>query len=234
MAIFFPAAFAAIAGAEVANVNLVVAALIWLMIIPMLVKIDFSAWRRGTMMRLPARGIANCFSTTFSVLCAIIPTNAIATESLDGLWMDSDGEVILEIGPCGTARCGKVAWLKQPLGPDGHPLRDYHNPNPELQKRPVCGLQVVSGFKKQGNATWGDGTVYVSDQGMSYSGYAEVLSPTQVKVTGYVGLTIFGASEIWTKVTKPLQRCWVTPVLSGWTTTVDAKSNPIKKSALPH
>jgi ACR3 family arsenite transporter len=40
---FFPAAFAAIAGAEVVNVNLVVAALIWLMIIPMLVKIDFSA-----------------------------------------------------------------------------------------------------------------------------------------------------------------------------------------------
>ncbi|WP_414463458.1 ACR3 family arsenite efflux transporter [Hyphomicrobium sp. DY-1] len=40
---FFPVAFAEIAAAEVANVNFVVAALIWLMIIPMLVKIDFSA-----------------------------------------------------------------------------------------------------------------------------------------------------------------------------------------------
>ena len=38
-----PAVFAAIASAEFARVNLVVAALIWLMIIPMLLKIDFAA-----------------------------------------------------------------------------------------------------------------------------------------------------------------------------------------------
>jgi ACR3 family arsenite transporter len=38
-----PGVFAAIASAEVARVNLVVAALIWLMIIPMLLKIDFGA-----------------------------------------------------------------------------------------------------------------------------------------------------------------------------------------------
>ena len=38
-----PGLFAAIAAAEVAHVNLVVAALIWLMIIPMLLKIDFAA-----------------------------------------------------------------------------------------------------------------------------------------------------------------------------------------------
>ncbi len=38
-----PGPFAAIAGAELARVNLVVAALIWLMIVPMLLKIDFAA-----------------------------------------------------------------------------------------------------------------------------------------------------------------------------------------------
>ena len=39
----FPALFGAIADAEVASVNLPVAILIWLMIIPMLLKIDFTA-----------------------------------------------------------------------------------------------------------------------------------------------------------------------------------------------
>jgi ACR3 family arsenite transporter len=39
----FPAAFHAIGGAEIAKVNLPVAVLIWLMIIPMLTKIDFAA-----------------------------------------------------------------------------------------------------------------------------------------------------------------------------------------------
>jgi ACR3 family arsenite transporter len=40
---FFPAAFQAIGSAEIAQVNLPVAVLIWLMIIPMLMKIDFAA-----------------------------------------------------------------------------------------------------------------------------------------------------------------------------------------------
>ena len=40
---FFPALFHAVGAAEVAHVNLPVAALIWLMIIPMLIKVDFGA-----------------------------------------------------------------------------------------------------------------------------------------------------------------------------------------------
>jgi ACR3 family arsenite transporter len=40
---WFPSVFQAIGGAEIANVNLPVAILVWLMIIPMLVKIDFAA-----------------------------------------------------------------------------------------------------------------------------------------------------------------------------------------------
>jgi ACR3 family arsenite transporter len=40
---FLPGVFQAIGGAEIAQVNIPVAVLIWLMIIPMLVKIDFSA-----------------------------------------------------------------------------------------------------------------------------------------------------------------------------------------------
>ncbi|MDV3436366.1 ACR3 family arsenite efflux transporter [Stenotrophomonas sp. C2852] len=43
---FLPAVFAELASAEVAKVNLPVAALIWLMIIPMLLKVDFSAMRQ--------------------------------------------------------------------------------------------------------------------------------------------------------------------------------------------
>ncbi|MFD0847990.1 ACR3 family arsenite efflux transporter [Sphingosinicella xenopeptidilytica] len=42
-----PSLFAVIAGAEVYSVNLPVALLVWLMIIPMLMKIDFAALRQG-------------------------------------------------------------------------------------------------------------------------------------------------------------------------------------------
>jgi uncharacterized protein (DUF2147 family) len=153
------------------------------------------------------RTIAWLVFDTFLALVAW-PTLLSAGEVLEGFWIDSDGEVILQIAPCGSALCGKVAWLKQPLGTDGRALRDSYNPEPALRNRPVCGLEVVSGFKKQVDGSWGDGTVYVSDQGMSYSGHAEVLSPSQVKVTGYLGFTIFGASEVWSRMTKPFDRCW--------------------------
>jgi len=43
---FLPGAFASLAAAEVARVNLPVAVLIWLMIIPMLLRVDFSAMRQ--------------------------------------------------------------------------------------------------------------------------------------------------------------------------------------------
>lgn len=156
-------------------------------------------------------------ATAAMALASIFSVPVMAGEALDGFWMDSDGEVILQIGPCGNARCGRVAWLRLPLGGDGLPLLDYRNPDPALRSRPVCGLDVVSGFKKQPDGIWGDGTVYVSDLGMSFSGYAEVLNPTQVKVTGYVGLSIFGASEVWSRVATAVEPCWTKPAKSAAT-----------------
>lgn len=137
----------------------------------------------------------------------LVASPAHADKELHGYWMDSHGEVILEIEACGAAICGKVAWLKKPYGPDGYLLTDYLNSDPALQRRPVCGLRVVEGFEKQPDGTWGNGTVYVSDLGKSFSGFAEVLSPTQVKVTGYVLLPIFGESEVWTKFTGQFPHC---------------------------
>jgi uncharacterized protein (DUF2147 family) len=132
---------------------------------------------------------------------------AEAAENLDGYWMDSHGEVILQFGACGRERCGKVAWLKKPRGPDRGPLRDFRNSDVKLQNRFVCGLVVVTGFKKQPDGTWGQGTVYVPDHGMSFSGYAEVLNRNEVKVTGYMLLPIFGSSEVWKRVTRKPPSC---------------------------
>ncbi|AHK15662.1 MAG: ACR3 family arsenite efflux transporter [Thalassolituus sp.] len=45
LGLFFPAVFTWVAGAEIAHVNLVIAVLIWLMIYPMMIQIDFGAIR---------------------------------------------------------------------------------------------------------------------------------------------------------------------------------------------
>jgi uncharacterized protein (DUF2147 family) len=156
------------------------------------------------------RGLAHWLARWLAVMMAVLAVSAAGAEAgerLDGYWMDSDGEVLLQIGQCGNARCGKVAWLRKPRGPDGGPLRDFRNSDPRLQPRFVCGLPVVTGFKKQRDGTWGDGTVYVPDHGMSFSGYAEVLGPNHVKVTGYVLLPLFGSSEVWSRVNRKPPTC---------------------------
>jgi uncharacterized protein (DUF2147 family) len=157
--------------------------------------------------RLIGAGIAVLIAGPW--IAGLLAGAARAGESLDGYWMDSDGEVLLKIEPCGYAgmRCGRVAWLRKPLGADGGPLRDFRNPDARLRERLVCGLPVVLHFKKQSDGTWGDGTVYVPDHGMSFSGTAEVLGPTKVKVSGYMLLPIFGSSEVWTRVNRQPPTC---------------------------
>lgn len=154
------------------------------------------------------RDLKSMIWRVFSALLLCATSSAVwAEEALDGYWMDSDGEVILQVTACGAARCARVAWLKQPLGPDGTALRDYRNSDPKLANRTVCGLEVITDFKPQKDGTWGGGTVYVPDLGMSFKGYATILSPTQVKVTGYVFLPLFGSSEVWTRVAAPAPSC---------------------------
>lgn len=132
---------------------------------------------------------------------------ARAAGELAGYWMDSHGEVVLETQPCGGGVCAKVVWLRLPYGPDRKPLKDFRNPDPALQNRAVCGLRVIDGFAKQPDGTWGGGDVYVPDLGMSFKGYATVLSPTQIEVRGYVLLPLFGSSEVWSRVAKPAYHC---------------------------
>jgi uncharacterized protein (DUF2147 family) len=151
------------------------------------------------------RAVALCLA---SIVAAMgLTSTGLRAENLDGFWMDSHGEVIMEFGPCGKNRCGRVAWLKKPRGPDRGPLRDFRNPEAKLQSRFVCGLTVVAGFSKQPDGTWANGNVYVPDLGTSFSGYAEVLSPTKVKVTGYMLLPIFGSSEVWTRMARKPPSC---------------------------
>lgn len=142
-----------------------------------------------------------------AVLVAAGGTAARADNALDGFWMDSHGEVVMEIRACGQERCGKVVWLQKPFGPDGKALRDFRNSDVSLQPRLVCGMTVATGFTKKDDGTWGNGTVYVPDLGMSFSGYAEVLNPNAVKVTGYVLIPLFGESEVWTRVKPPAKVC---------------------------
>jgi uncharacterized protein (DUF2147 family) len=151
-----------------------------------------------------SRPLAFCLGL---ILAAGAATGRAEATELDGFWMDSNGEVVLEVDPCGDDMCAKVVWLRLPYGPDRKPLKDFRNPDAALQNREVCGLRVIDGFKKQPDGTWGGGNVYVPDLGMSFSGYAQILNPKQIEVRGYVLLPMFGSTEVWSRIDKPAYHC---------------------------
>jgi uncharacterized protein (DUF2147 family) len=135
--------------------------------------------------------------------------------SIDGLWMSQDKQGIVEIATCADTadKCGRIVWLKVVNGDDGKPLRDEKNSDATQQKRPICGIQVLSGFKAQADGGFAEGTLYDPEEGQTYKGTIK-REGGQLKVTGFLvaNVKILSETETWTAVTEPVAPCgaWVT------------------------
>ena len=101
----FPGLFQAIAGLEIANVNLVVAVFIWVMIYPMMVNVDFASLRdvgrrpKGLCITLVVNGLIKPFTMAalgvlfFDVLFAGLVEPADARQYIAGM-------ILLGVAPC--------------------------------------------------------------------------------------------------------------------------------------
>ena len=154
------------------------------------------------------------------IVLAAISIGLVASVALagpvgvDGTWRSEDGEGIIEIAACAadaTAKCGRIVWIKSPADDKGKPVRDAKNPDAALQKRPICGIEVVSGMKPVAEGAFEGGMLYDPEEGKSYKGTMK-LDGAALVVTGYVEAPILGKlsdSEKWTRVTDPFERCAV-------------------------
>ena len=107
---------------------------------------------------------------------------------------------------CGDKYCGKIIWLKEPNypaasteGTPGTPRLDNHNPDPVNRTRPIFGLQIVKDFVFTGDSLWKGGTVYDPKAGKTYSGKMTLVSPDVLKLRGFIGISLFGRNETWTR-----------------------------------
>jgi uncharacterized protein (DUF2147 family) len=135
-----------------------------------------------------------------------LPSFALA-QDISGVWVTDDGEGAIEIQPCGGERCGRIAWMKDPKGPDGRPPTDTNNPDPALRSRRICGLQIIAGLKPQADGSWGDGRVYNPDNGKTYGMKIRRAGADMVKATGYLGFELFGQTQDWRRAPKNLGTC---------------------------
>jgi uncharacterized protein (DUF2147 family) len=136
-----------------------------------------------------------------ALLSILIPANlcrAVDTASAVGIWKNADAT--FEIFEDHGTLSGKIIALREPLTPEGKAKTDVHNPDPSKKSRPIIGLVFLSGFSRKGEARWENGTAYDPKSGNTYSCSLELDGPEKIKARGFIGISLIGRTEVWTRV----------------------------------
>lgn len=135
----------------------------------------------------------------FLVLCYWVSALSIEAQSasdLEGVWLREDKKNYkVEIYPCGDKYCGKIVWLKEPNDPQGQPRIDLNNPDPARRNQPLLGMDVLTGFKFDGEV-WKGGKIYSFNRGKHYDAKIR-LKDQKLYLTAYI--LFFSKTYTWIK-----------------------------------
>jgi uncharacterized protein (DUF2147 family) len=130
------------------------------------------------------------------------------SDAVLGVWLtagDDKAEVTLFLE--GDELRGRITTLRAPLFPDddethpGQPKVDRENPDPDLRSQPVEGMEIVWGFNwDAGDQRWESGRIYDPENGKTYKCWIQLRDDGTLKVRGYIGFSLLGRTEIWTRV----------------------------------
>ncbi|MBX7167831.1 MAG: DUF2147 domain-containing protein [Pirellulales bacterium] len=82
---------------------------------------------------------------------------------------------------------------------------DKNNPDESLRKRKFIGIEMLRDFTYDADAQeWSGGTIYDGDSGKTYKSrmWYKDGDPNTLNVRGFIGISILGRTEIFTRVTK--------------------------------
>ena len=111
-----------------------------------------------------------------------------------GVWTNSEKDAKFEIYKKDSKYFGKIIWGT------GRDTNDSKNPDPKLRSRDLVGLTILKNFVFSGDNTWEDGTIYDPKDGKTYSCKLTLASANKLEVRGYLGISLFGRTETWTKI----------------------------------
>jgi uncharacterized protein (DUF2147 family) len=121
-----------------------------------------------------------------------------------GVWNNQEKDARIEIYHCGEKYCGKVVSLNEPDYPPGSkegvpgtPKLDHNNPDPILRKTPILGIKIMYDFVYDGDNKWVSGKVYDPKNGKTYSGKITLVSPNELNLRGFIGISLIGRTAIW-------------------------------------
>jgi len=137
----------------------------------------------------------------FIVLQLIVVTifAQIKADDIVGAWLTNGKEPAkIQIYKSGEKYYGKIVWLQNPTD-IGKPKLDKNNPDKNKRNQPIVGLVILKAFKFDGDDEWEDGDIYDPESGKTYSCFITLKNKTTLKVRGYIGISLLGRTELWTK-----------------------------------
>lgn len=137
----------------------------------------------------------------FSIICTllIVPTNwNNEADKIVGFWWTEGKKAKVEIYKEGAEYHGKIVWLKEPKNMNGSDKLDVENPDEQLRKRPIIGMNLIEGFVFD-DGKWEGGTIYDPENGKTYDCIIK-LKGKKLDVRGYIGVAMFGRTVTWEKV----------------------------------
>jgi len=128
--------------------------------------------------------LAASISLFFAAVAAAQPGSPAPIE---GLWKNPSGTAIIEIAPCGSLLCGKVAWASE------RGQREASRGAPQ-----VVGTTVLTGLESAQNNRW-TGTLFIPDDNIHVSAKLELIGNRQLKLTGCALIGLFCRTQTWSR-----------------------------------
>jgi len=126
-----------------------------------------------------------------------------------GEWATKGMGSIIDIHICADAPaelCGTIVWLWDAVDKNGAPYLDDKNGDPTLRTRAMVGLEIMRGFKPDGDGkSWNDGTIYNPEDGRTYSATFRLRDAGTAELKG-CALGLFCGSQIWRRPKDVLDR----------------------------
>ncbi|MGI9200847.1 MAG: DUF2147 domain-containing protein [Woeseiaceae bacterium] len=136
-------------------------------------------------------------SLAFFVMICLSGIVSADTSAVEGRWLTQEGDGWIRIALVGDSLQGAIAGA--PPGSPSEREFDDRNPNPTLRNRPLDGLVIMTGFEFAGDGHWKNGTVYDPNSGKTYKCSITLIDDNTLKLRGYIGISLFGRSETWTR-----------------------------------
>jgi uncharacterized protein (DUF2147 family) len=135
----------------------------------------------------------------FTTLVSFAPKDN--ADAVVGTWLNGTKKGHVQIYKQGGTYFGKLIHLTEPNDPaTGKPKTDIHNTDASKQSRPLLNLPLMYNFKYDGGNIWSDGKIYNPEDGKEYNCKMTLKNPNTLEVRGYVGISLFGKTQIWTRI----------------------------------